>query len=477
MEKKIIISDSNVTSILSALNAAGYEAYIVGGAVRDALLGLEPHDYDITTSATPSQVSEVIKNNGWQQTVKGQSADFGIILAVMPDGQDYEIATFRGESYSDQDSHRPDSVWYSNHVEEDVLRRDFTINALCSDRTGRVHDFVGGAEDLANCRLNTVGNAEVRFHEDALRVFRACRFIGKLGFLAAPEMVSAIPLSFDRVKGLSLVRVRTELEKLLVSDHASNGLDLMVKSGLAACRCCRKENGKVIPVPILPELGHLVGCPQSLPHTEDCWEHTLNVLSNTPKDLTLRWAALLHDVAKGMEGVRGQKNGKFTDYGHAKKGAVIAEEILSRLGYNSQFVKKVVWLVEVHMDFHQSPNPAKWVRKQAATGLFKNNRELIEAIHQLLVLSVADCRGTGEGQDPTHDEEIGAAMIEAATNFPVSSKDLHIDSRVPAAAGKFTGDCIRSLLQRVQAGTLANDSDALAEAARKWAEKRGGGNK
>ena len=182
--------EERACQLLTALEDAGFEAYVVGGAVRDLLMGKEPHDYDITTSARPEDIRAVAEKEGWH-TVEIHGEAFGIVVVVVG-GQTFEVATFRGEAYG-EDSHRPDTVWYADTLREDVLRRDFTVNAMAMDWRGDIYDYVGGQKDLRKKRLVTVGDPVRRFQEDALRLFRAWlrrRLIGGWISWSAPVSVA-----------------------------------------------------------------------------------------------------------------------------------------------------------------------------------------------------------------------------------------------------------------------------------------------
>ena len=284
--------------LLTILEEAGFEAFIIGGAVRDMLMHVKPHDFDIVTSARPEQVISVLGDANIETTgIIGKS--FGVVVAIV-DGKHYEVATYRKERYG-ADSHRPEEVIYADTLEEDVKRRDFTVNGMAMNRYKEVIDLVGGRRDIKHKVLRTIGNPTERFQEDALRLFRACRFVAKLDFLPDKSLLEAMPKAFHRVSGLSLERVRNELDRLLLEPAVAKGLDVLVQSRLAECSCRVVENGAIKEVPILPELYHLVGLPQEKAfHEFDGWYHTLAVVSETEPDLTLRWGALLHDVAKGM---------------------------------------------------------------------------------------------------------------------------------------------------------------------------------
>ena len=245
--------------LLTILEEAGFEAFIIGGAVRDMLMHVKPHDYDIVTSARPEQVISVLGDANIETTgIIGKS--FGVVVAIV-DGKHYEVATYRKERYG-ADSHRPEEVIYADTLEEDVKRRDFTVNGMAMNRYKEVIDLVGGRRDIKHKVLRTIGNPTERFQEDALRLFRACRFVAKLDFLPDKSLLEAMPKAFHRVSGLSLERVRNELDRLLLEPAVAKGLDVLVQSRLAECSCRVVENGAIKEVPILPELYHLVGLPQ-----------------------------------------------------------------------------------------------------------------------------------------------------------------------------------------------------------------------
>lgn len=405
-----IIFPDYIKKVLALLENAGFEAYVAGGAVRDLLLGEFPGDYDVTTNARPEQVAAIVRQAGYG-LVEKLGWNFGVVVAIV-DGKATEIATFRGERYG-ADAHRPEVVWYCATLKEDLSRRDFTVNAMALDSAGRLYDYFGGQQDLKDKALRTVGDARLRFREDALRMYRACRLVAQLDFTYVegtdtPAQVNAfydtassveenlrralltqgrpVPLDmktmgpdaqltgplqktgfgqagtrfalqkryrFDcrNCRELSLERVRTELDKLLVSKAAGRGLMLLVSTGLAATQCRIRENGREYYTDVLPELSLLPGLPQNIRfHCYNVWEHILAAVDNGPRDLTLRWALLLHDVAKGWPGVRGvTPDGYPNDHGHEKVSAVMAHTILTRLRYPADFVDRVCWLVARHM--------------------------------------------------------------------------------------------------------------------------------
>lgn len=479
--KKIVLKPNGelwqgAVRILGALAEAGFESYVIGGAVRDLVLKQMPHDYDIVTNARPDDIMTVMEKAGYATTgVVGKS--FGVVVVTVPEGS-YEVATFRRERYG-SDSHRPEVIEYADTLQEDVARRDFTVNGMAMTANGEVIDLVDGLKDIKSRTLRTIGNASERFQEDALRLFRACRFVGKLGFLPHRSLLDGMAPNFDRVAGLSLERVRQELDGLLITPHVAKGLDVLVKSGLADCHCRVLVNGAYEPVDILPELHHLVGLPQQPEfHAYDGWVHTLAVVQAIKPDLTLRWAALLHDVAKGMDGIRGFNKGRITDRGHDKMGAEMAETILTRLQYPKKMVQRVHWLVSSHMRFHyfantQEADPWRWMRKEAQSGQFRKSSDLKEAVLQMAEVCAADVIGCGRPNSSTDGTyAMGDCLAAITESMPIHTRDLAYGPELPALLGNQTGDILQQLLVQVRSGQVANEPEALLEAAkRKLARK------
>ena len=480
-------------SILQALNEAGYEAYVVGGAVRDLLLGREPGDYDITTNARPQQVLSLCQAKGWR-TVDQLGHNFGCVLIAL-DGFPTEVTTFRGESYDDSDVHRPAHTWFCDRLEDDLARRDFTINAMALDMQGHIYDFHGGRADLRKRLLRPVGQAQVRYGEDALRMLRACRFVAQLGFdyvqdgvpapacgmAGTPYYLKEVPVfPVERCNGLSLERVRKELESLLVSEHAGKGLMLMLATGLLQQSCRVRQNGAYLQVPILPEAEHLLGLRQNPRfHLYDTWEHTLLAIDNSPRELAIRWALALHDLGKGLPHIRIIKpDGQPSDPGHEAQSAKMAEAILQRLGYSEEFVRLVVWLVAQHMRFAPmlltgEKTLRRWLRHEAVHGPFRTQAQLIAGYKQLTEVFLADMGATharDNQQLMAEGRSLGEQVISMArASMPIATQDLDIKgwellTLVPQAEIKTT---FAYLLNRVQSGNLPNEHNALLDALKK----------
>ena len=312
---------------LRALEAAGYEAYLVGGCVRDDLMGIPPHDYDITTSARPDDIKRVF--SGCRLVLDGEK--HGTISPLI-DGDLTEITTFRADgAYSD--GRHPDEVSFSTRLSDDLERRDFTINAMAwSERTGLV-DLYHGEEDLKNGCIRAVGDPQARFREDALRILRGMRFASRLGFSIEPQTAAAMHSLAPRLEAISRERVFAELTGILQGEHAMTVL----------------SDFHDVLFTVVPELFPLYMCPQkSVYHIYDVWEHTLHVLDAiSPRTPVLTWAALLHDCGKPQTRMRDRKG--YDHYPqHQAVGAKMAERILQSLKVSNAFLKDVCTLVLYH---------------------------------------------------------------------------------------------------------------------------------
>lgn len=353
---------SQVHTALDRLTAAGWEAYVVGGAVRDALRGCAAGDWDITTNAEPAQVERVFAGERLIETGLRHGT-----VTVLLDGLPLEITTYRVDGdYTDH--RRPDAVRFTRSLREDLLRRDFTMNALAyNPRTGLV-DVCGGAEDIARGVVRCVGEPDCRFQEDGLRILRALRFASVLGFQIAPETAAAIHRNRALLQYLAAERVRSELTKLLCGQNVGAVL---------------REFSDVLAVPI-PELTPMFGFPQHNPHHDkDVWDHTIAVIESITPEPVLRWAALLHDIGKpscfslAEDGI-----GHF--FGHSDQSTSMAESILSRLRFDNASKEQIVRLVR----YHDMPITAD--RKPIKRLLSKHGED---ATRQLIELHKADTLG------------------------------------------------------------------------------------
>ncbi len=316
---------SKVKSIIDTITQAGYEAYSVGGCVRDSILGRVPGDWDITTSASPEQVKALFP----------RTVDTGIqhgTVTVMIGKDGFEVTTYRIDG-AYEDSRHPTEVIFTPDLKEDLRRRDFTINAMAfNEQTGLV-DVFGGIEDLENKVIRCVGDAKERFTEDALRIMRAVRFAAQLGYTIEEETKKAIVELAPTLKKISAERIRTELVKLLVSDHPEHLL-IAYETGIT----------KVI----LPEFDLAMETPQKHPH--HCYnvgEHTMQSVILSDPDKNIRLAMLLHDLGK-PECLTADPDGTTHFHGHAAAGEKKAKEILKRLRFDNDTMTVVCKLVKYH---------------------------------------------------------------------------------------------------------------------------------
>ena len=343
----------------SRLSEAGHVAYFAGGCVRDALLGTEPKDYDIATSATPDDVQALFPNSN------AIGAHFGVIL-VKQDGFPFEIATFRHDG-SYNDGRHPESVTFST-PEDDATRRDFTANGLFQNpQSGEIIDFVSGQKDIDARVIKAIGRPSDRFQEDALRLMRAVRFATTLEFEIEPSTWSAICDNSDLLEKISSERIRDEFTRILVSNHPARGFDLLTESGLMRH--------------IVPEVYDLIGCEQPPQwHPEgDVYTHTRIMLEMLEDDPTpeLALSVLLHDIGKPATYTYDEADERIRFNGHDRVGAEMAEVILRRLKYSNQTTDEVCVMVANHMNFMnvQKMRTAK-VKRFMARPTFEDEMEL-----------------------------------------------------------------------------------------------------
>jgi len=321
--------------ICRKLQASGFKAYLVGGCVRDLLLGREPEDYDVATDAHPMRVQELFPSS------VDVGARFGVIL-VVENGAQVEVATFRSDvGYSD--GRHPDRVEYSSSPEEDVLRRDFTINGLMLDLdTQQVLDFVGGRDDLQEHIIRAIGPPDLRFREDRLRMVRAVRFAARFGYSIDRATFQSIAAAAHHITAVSAERLRDEITKLLTEGKARRAFELLDQTGLLKAS--------------LPEIAAMKGVAQPPEfHPEgDVWIHTLMMLENLPtrSRATIAWAVLLHDVGKPPTFKSAEETGDRIRFdGHAELGARMAVAICRRLRFSVSDIEQIEALVANHLRF------------------------------------------------------------------------------------------------------------------------------
>lgn len=417
--------DNGAAEIIETLEQAGYSAYCVGGCVRDGLMGRTPNDWDIATSALPAQMQPL-----FEKTV-ATGVEHGTITVLLH-GSAYEVTAYRidGE-YCD---HRhPEEVTFVENISGDLARRDFTVNAMAYHPKKGLLDLFGGQQDIQNHVLRCVGEPERRFTEDALRMLRAVRFAAQLGFSIHADTMRAIDSCGTLIGHVSAERIRDELVKLLLSNDSAGGLHLLEQSGLMAH--------------ILPELHACVGVEQHIKyHRFDVFEHTCEVVRNTPPDLSLRMAALLHDIGKPAAKTT-DADGIDHFRGHADISAQLTEQILARLKFDNHTKDCVARLVKHH---DREILPDKRAVKRAALKVGE------DIFLPLLALKRADCLG----QNLTHTayrlniyNEIERMYWQSKREHEAFGlRDLAVngnDMKELGLTGSAIGDMLQTLLQHV----------------------------
>ncbi|MBP3305358.1 MAG: HD domain-containing protein [Oscillospiraceae bacterium] len=430
-----------VLRCLERLEDAGYPCYAVGGCVRDAVLGLTPHDYDLCTTANPD-------------TLKALFAEAPLVLAgekhgtvgVITEGGVVEITTFRTEGEY-RDNRHPDRVEFVDSVEEDLSRRDFTVNAMAWSPIRGFADPFGGREDLKNKTLRAVGEPAARFREDSLRILRGVRFGVRYGLTPEPETEKAMRQLAPLMDNLARERVFDELCKLLPWVTAED---------LLRCRPILTQ--------VIPELAPTVGFNQHTPHhAYDIYTHTAHVVAAVPGTLSLRWAALLHDIGK-VPTFTLDENGRGHFLGHARQSADMADAILHRLKASTALRERVVTLIGQHMTLLEPD------RKLLRRRLSRLGSDVLE---ELLTLQEADfcSKGTTGDKIPADFTEIRNMLKEIQAECAcLTVKDLAVNGHDLLALG-FTGPAIGNqlnrLLELVLDEQVPNEKQALLGAVKK----------
>ena len=418
------ISDG-ARDILDRLKSEGYSAYIAGGAVRDLIMGKTPHDYDIATNARPENIKSMFE----------KTIDTGIkhgTVTVIENKTAYEVTTFRRDGeYSD--NRHPIEVSYVNEPRTDCMRRDFTINSMMYNPDTGLLDFFCGKRDIRQGIIRCVGNAETRFKEDALRMLRAVRFKAQLGFTLEDKTAQAIKKCAVLIKKVSRERILDELNKILLSDNPDTIRDLHTFGLLKF---------------ILPELDRCFGEPQKNKyHNYDVGEHIMQTVKNTPKDLILRWAAVLHDTGKPCCSST-DSAGIIHFYGHHRESRRIAVDVLYRLHMESSSIKDIAMLVE-HHDYRVEASYTAVKRMMSKTGA--------ELFEKLLILQRADNMAKNPKHLPEKLRRINGGLDiyreVVAQKQPYRISDLLINGKdlmeLGYRQGRDIGDALKELLDEV----------------------------
>ena len=440
-----------VNDVLQTLWRNGHAAYLVGGGVRDELLGRAAIDWDVATDARPERILELFPGGHYENR-------FGTVT-VRRDRLDLEVTTFRRD-HRYADHRRPDSVTFTDDLREDLARRDFTINAIAwgrpgDDRQARVEptwvDPSSGLVDIRERRLRAVGDPAVRFDEDALRLLRAARLAAQLDFDIEPGTRRAMAATADAVRWVSSERLGGEMRRMIAADPPSTGLAILADTGVLARA--------------IPELAAQRGVPQEKISGSDLWEHCLATLDAAarmdPGNMRLRWAALLHDIGKPATFA----DGHFI--GHESEGAQLAQALLARLAFPRREADAIATLVRHHM-FSYEP---KWSGAAVRRFIRRVGRNLVD---DQLQLRAADNVGSGLAPNAGHLDELRHRVSEELeTGAPLSLRELAVKgddlvSELGLRPGPTVGRLLDRLLGLVIADPSRNERDMLIAMAREW---------
>ena len=436
----------NSKEVLARLEDNGYESYLVGGFVRDKLMGRSSSDIDIATKARPDEIKEVFSDYKIIEVGKA----FGTIKLIA-DGNEYEITSFRSDG-TYKDKRRPDNISFSDLIYEDLKRRDFTINAIAL-RNDEIIDPFDGKSDISKKIIRAVGNPKERIEEDYLRALRAVRFATILGFKIDTDLKEAIKEKSSNLSYISAERQRAELDKILLSDKPSRGIRLLEEVDLLE--------------KILPEVAKMIGFDQKSPHHNlDCFEHSLMVLENVPKDLPTRLAALFHDTGKIDTFFLDEKgHGRFFD--HQKISEDLAKNRLKALKYPKKTIEEVGFLIGRHMDSSNT-----YTEKSVARLLRKLGEETLRRLFDLqeadILATVHEDISNIENGRRFLDEIISKEPALSRADLAINGKDL---IKIGFEEGKTLGYVLDELFKAVFEDDLPNEKEILLDFASKIGQK------
>lgn len=430
--------DKDVVKILNKFEKNKFKAYIVGGAVRDYLLGYDINDYDIATDAKPEEVTEIFEK------VIPTGVKYGTVTLIY-NNKNYEITTFR-KDFDYINNRKPDKVVYSEDIDEDIKRRDFTINSLYCDSKGRIRDKYSGVKDIKSKIIRTIGNPDERFKEDALRMIRAVRFMATLGFKIEEKTKNSIVKNHQLIENVSAERIKTEFDRILLSNNPGEGIRTLTDTNLMKY--------------IIPELYKTVDFDQhSKYHDKNVYDHTIAVVENIEPKLDLRLAALLHDISKPESFTLDEElEGHFK--GHHIKSADKSVEILKRLRYDNKTIENVRVLIRYHYLKDISI-------KEKGVKRFINNVGK-ERLDDIFKLNIADIKGKADMRsiDKVYNLQKKCKEIFEKQE-PLSIKDLKINGndiiKTGVKEGKKVGEVLQYLLEKVLENPDLNNRKDLLE--------------
>lgn len=442
-----------VTRVTSTLEKAGFEAYIVGGCTRDVLTGRKPKDWDVTTNATPEEIIKLFPKTFYENS-------YGTVGVVNEETQEeslkiVEVTPYRIES-SYSDFRRPDSVVFSTKLEDDLKRRDFTINAIAlriKDEETQVVDLFEGEQDVKNKLIRAVGDAQTRFNEDALRMLRAIRIHAELGFSIEKGTLQAIKDNSALLEKIARERVRDEFIRIIMSDMPMEAIQLAQNVGILKH--------------IVPELEKSIGVEQNQAHSYDVWEHLLRSLQHAADKkwpLEIRLAALLHDISKPETRRWAEDKKEWTFYGHEVVGARVSRKILERLHFPKKVIEKVTILIRWHMFFTDTEQITLSAVRRMISNVSREN------IWDLMNLRICDRIGTGRPKEDPYRLRKYKSMIEEALADPISVGMLKIDGKrlmdvTHVTPGPKIGYVLHALLEEVLDDPKLNTTEYLEKRA------------
>jgi tRNA nucleotidyltransferase (CCA-adding enzyme) len=443
-----------VVNVVETLEKAGFQAYLVGGCVRDLLLGRVPKDWDVTTNATPEQIQKLYNKTVYENT-------FGTVAVINeltedPTVRSIEVTPYRVEmGYSDR--RHPDQIKFSDRLEDDLQRRDFTMNAVVVNLSqGAIKDIIdlyGGFQDIKDKIIKTVGTPADRFDEDALRIMRAIRLAVEMGFSIEKDTFEAILSHSNHISGISTERVRDELIKVIMSPNPKKGLELLHETGVLGY--------------VLPELEASIGIEQRGVHKYDVWEHLLRSLqcaADKQWPLDIRLAALFHDISKPKTREFSREAGSYTFFGHEVVGSRETRKILERLKFSRATIEKVCKLVRWHMFFTDTEQITLSAVRRMINNVGREN------IWDLMNVRVCDRIGTGRPKENPYRLRKYKAMIEEAMADPITVGMLKVDGKKLMEAaqippGPKVGAVLHALLEEVLEDPKLNTDEYLTNRA------------
>ena len=442
-----------VMMVIAVLENASHEAYLVGGCVRDILMDKIPKDYDITTNATPEQIIALFPKTFYENTygtvgVVTCGEDFGTVCSD-ESVKIVEVTPYRLETtYSD--NRHPDVVEWSKNLTDDLARRDFTMNAIAYNPVTReIVDLYNGQKDIENKTIRAVGEADVRFGEDALRLMRAVRFMSQLDFDIESVTRESVEKNANLLNNVSRERVKDEFVKLVMTDSPMRGLVVMKETGLLEY--------------VVPELLRGVGVTQNQAHAYDVWEHNLRTLQHAADKkwpLHVRLAAIFHDISKPETKRYSKEKGVITFYGHDVVGGRVTREIMERLKFPKDLTDQVSMFVRWHMFFSDTEQITLSAVRRLITNVGKEN------IWNLIDLRICDRVGTGRPKEEPYRLRMYQSMVEEALQDPISLKMLKTDGKrimsvTHETAGPKIGYVLHALFDEVLDDPLKNTEEYL----------------